>query len=186
MNFSLFRIPSWLIALIISRPDRSAVVTWAQVTRGGSAPRADRWMARWPEIPVSLNELELGGEKRPRRPWRAKFRDAFRGLKLGIRGHSSFFVHFFLTALALAGAVVLVCDLAQWCLLLLCIGLVLTAELFNSALETLFRGLDEVTRERCWPALDVAAGAVLLASITAAVVGAAIFITRLWRLAGGG
>jgi hypothetical protein len=40
-----------------------------------------------------------------RRSWRAKFAAAFRGLKLGVRGHSSFFVHFFFAALVLAAAV---------------------------------------------------------------------------------
>lgn len=127
------------------------------------------------------NELELQDEqpKPPRRRWSAKFHVAFRGLKLGVRGHSSFFVHFFFTALALAGAVVLGCSLEQWCLLILCIGLVLTAELFNSAIETLFRGLDEMTKERVWPALDIAAGAVLLASMAAALVGTTVFVSRL-------
>src|SRR2546421_11886076 len=79
---------------------------------------------------------------RSRRFWRDKFRAAFRGLKLGVRGHSSFSVHFFFAALVLAAAVVLRCGAVEWCLLLGCIGLVLTAELFNSAVETLFRGLD--------------------------------------------
>jgi diacylglycerol kinase len=116
---------------------------------------------------------------RPRRSWRAKFADAFRGLKLGIRGHSSFFVHFFFAALVLVAAAALNCELWQWCVLIGCIGLVLTAELFNSALETLFRGLDEETKARTWPALDVAAGAVLLASITASVVGAIVLLARL-------
>ena len=55
----------------------------------------------------------------------------------------------------------------------------LTAELFNSALETLFRGLDEPTQERAWPALDIAAGAVLLASFVAVVVGMLIFLPKL-------
>jgi diacylglycerol kinase len=59
--------------------------------------------------------------------------------------------------------------------------MVLTAELFNSALETLFRGLDEQTRERAWPALNVAAGAVLLASGFAALLGLIVFISRLVR-----
>jgi diacylglycerol kinase len=116
---------------------------------------------------------------RPRRAWRYKFAAAFRGIKLGVRGHSSFFVHFFFTALVLAAAAVLGCGLLEWCVLLGCIGLVLTAELFNSALETLFRGLDEETKSRTWPALDIAAGAVLLASITASVVGGIVFISRL-------
>jgi diacylglycerol kinase len=116
---------------------------------------------------------------RPRKSWRRKFGAAFRGVKLGVRGHSSFFVHFFFTALVVAAAAVLRCGLVQWCLLIGCIGLVLTAELFNSAVETLFRGLDEETRERTWPCLDIAAGAVLLASITASVVGALVFLYQL-------
>lgn len=117
-------------------------------------------------------------QPRPNRSWGAKFGDALRGLKLGIRGHSSFCVHFFFAALVLAAAVILDCGLEQWCLLLLCIGLVLTAELFNSALETLFRGLDETTREKSWQCLDISAGAVLMASAVAVVVGAAVFIQR--------
>ena len=52
-----------------------------------------------------------------------KFGDAFRGVKLGVRGHSSFFVHFFCAALVLAAAVVFHCDYHDWCLLILCIGL---------------------------------------------------------------
>jgi diacylglycerol kinase len=114
-------------------------------------------------------------EKRPRRSWRLKFAAAFRGLKLGVRGHSSFSVHFFFAALVVAAAVALGCDLTQWCILLGCVGLVLTAELFNSAVETLFRGLDEEAKSRAWPALDIAAGAVLLASLTACVIGLVVF-----------
>ena len=113
---------------------------------------------------------------KPRRSWRGKFADAFRGIKLGVRGHSSFFVHFFVAAGVLLAAIVLGCNLLEWCLLLGCIGLVLTAELFNSAIETLFRGLDDETKSRVWPALDIAAGAVLLASISATVVGALVFL----------
>jgi diacylglycerol kinase len=127
--------------------------------------------------PGSLSPVEES--PRPRRPWRHKFAAAFRGIKLGVRGHSSFFVHFFFAALVLTAAAVLECDLLQWCVLLGCIGLVLTAELFNSAVETLFRGLDEETRSRVWPALDIAAGAVLLASLTASLIGTLIFVSRL-------
>src|ERR1051326_2614785 len=83
-----------------------------------------------PSLPEQEETLQT---PRPRRPWSEKFRDALRGLKLGIRGHSSFFVHFFFAALVVAAAIVLRCELLEWCLLLGCIGLVLTAELFNSA-----------------------------------------------------
>jgi diacylglycerol kinase len=126
--------------------------------------------------------VETPARPRACRRWRDKFRDAFRGLKRGVRGHSSFSVHFFFAALTLAAAVVLKCDLWQWCVLIGCIGLVLTAELFNSAVETLFRGLDDATKERVWPCLDVAAGAVLLASATASVIGGLIFLYQIAQM----
>jgi len=123
--------------------------------------------------------VEPSGRPGPGRYWRQKFGVALRGLKLGIRGHSSFSVHFFFAVLVLAAAIVLRCGLVEWCLLLGCIGLVLTAELFNSAIETLFRGLDETTQARVWPSLDIAAGAVLLASTTASLVGSLILLSKL-------
>lgn len=123
--------------------------------------------------------MQPEAERRPRPSWRAKFAVAFRGMWLGLKGESSFFVHVFMTALVLAAAAVLRCEAWQWCVLLGCIGLVLTAELFNSAVETLFRGLDAEAKERCWPALDVSSGAVLMASLFAAVVGTVVFVTRL-------
>lgn len=135
-----------------------------------------------PLLPV---ESDVPEAPRKRRPWRDKFRDALRGLKLGIRGHSSFAVHFFFAALVTVAGIVLNCELVEWCLLVLAIGMVLTAELFNSAIETLFRGLDPDTKERSWPALDIAAGAVLMASITAAILGGAVFLRRLLALWGG-
>lgn len=121
----------------------------------------------------------------PRKTWRRKFAAALRGLGLGIRGHSSFFVHFFCAALVIVTATVLRCEVWQWCVLVGCIGLVLTAELFNSAIETLFRELDQQTRDRAWPALDVAAGAVLMASLTAATVGLIVFGMQAWTLFAG-
>jgi len=115
---------------------------------------------------------------KPRRFWRDKFRESLRGIKLGFRGHSRFFVHFFFAALVMATAIVLPCEPLEWCLLLGCIGLVLTAELFNSALDILCRGLNEVSRSRVRHCLDIAAGAVLLASITAAIIGAIVFLPK--------
>ena len=117
--------------------------------------------------------------RKPHRRWRDKFREAFRGVKRGVRGHSSFFVHFFFAALALAAALALQCELAEWCLIVGCIGLVLSAELFNSAIETLFHGLDADSKKRNRGSLDIAAGAVLIASLTAALIGLLVFGRRL-------
>jgi diacylglycerol kinase len=112
--------------------------------------------------------------KKPRL-WRDKFKEAFRGVKRGVRGHSSFFVHFFFAILALALAIVLECALWEWCLVIGCIGMVITAELFNSSIETLFRGLEAEARDRVYGCLDIAAGAVLVAGLTSAIIGTLIF-----------
>ncbi len=121
-------------------------------------------------------------ERKLPRSWTAKVRDAFRGVKLGVRGHSSFFVHFFCAALVIAAAIVLRCEAWEWCVLLAAIGAVLTAELLNSAVETLFHGLDERTKSRMRGVLDIAAGAVLVASLFAAVAGTVVFLHRLGLL----
>lgn len=118
------------------------------------------------------------------RSWRLKFACALRGVKQGIRGQSSFFVHFFVAAMVVVAATVLKCDRIEWLALTIAIAMVLTAELFNSAVETLFRGLDEATQARVWPALDVAAGGVLLASLTASVIGLLILFPKLAALLG--
>jgi diacylglycerol kinase len=127
----------------------------------------------------------VGAEESPRkkaRRWRDKFREAYRGIKLGVRGHSSFCVHFFFAALALVAGLALQCDVIEWCLILGCVGLVITAELFNSAIETLFHGLDAESKGRIRGCLDIAAGAVLVASVTAATVGALVFTRRVLTL----
>jgi diacylglycerol kinase len=118
--------------------------------------------------------------RRTVRPWREKLRDAARGMKLGVRGHSSFFVHFFCGALVIAAAATLQCSLIEWALLCGCIGGVLTVELINSAIETLFHGLEESTRHRLANVLDIAAGGVLCAGLTAAGIGGIILGNRLW------
>jgi diacylglycerol kinase len=133
-------------------------------------------------LPQLPEQDETPESPKRRRPWSQKFGDALRGLKFGIRGHSSFFVHFFAATLVIAAAGGMSCDVIEWCILLLCIGFVLTAELFNSAIETLHRGLDAETRERTWKALDIAAGAVLMASMTALVAGSLVLGRRLLLL----
>ena len=138
-------------------------------------------MATTEQAPLTTHQSPLTTAK-PRRRWRDKFREAFRGLKLGIRGHSSFFVHFFFAALVVAAAIVLRCEPLEWGLLLGCIGMVLTAELFNSAVETIYWGLDERAKPRARHCLDIGAGAVLMASITAVIIGGIVFLPKLAAL----
>ena len=116
---------------------------------------------------------------KPKLTWPGKFRVAFRGIYYGVIGQSSFVVHFVAILVVITLAIVLHVDLISGALLILSIGLVITAELINSAVEILFRGLPIEVQEQSWPALDIAAGAVLVASFIAVGVGSLVFVPRL-------
>jgi diacylglycerol kinase len=112
------------------------------------------------------------------RTWGHRFRDAFRGMWEGVRGQSSFFVHFFVAAAVLAAGFALRVTRYEWCILLLCIASVIAAELFNSAIESLAKAVTREHDPHVGTALNIAAGAVLVAAIGASVVGLMIFIPR--------
>jgi diacylglycerol kinase len=126
-----------------------------------------------------MHPTEFTNPPRSPRRWRDKFREAARGVKRGVRGHSSFSVHFFFAALAVTASAVLGFDAWEWCVVLLCVGGVVTAELVNSAIQTLFHGFDDESRGRIEGCLEIAAGAVLVASSTAAVAGTIVFTRKL-------
>jgi diacylglycerol kinase len=115
----------------------------------------------------------------PQRSWARRFGDAFRGLKTGILGQSTFLVHFTVAAIVLLAAAVLRMPLLEWYILLLCIAGVLTAEMFNSALESMAKAITDQRNAHLGNALDIAAAAVLLASFFAALIGTLIFAHRL-------
>jgi diacylglycerol kinase len=70
----------------------------------------------------------------------------------------------------------------DWSLLVFAIGLVLMAEIFNTAIESLARAPGSRRHARFRDALDMASAAVLLAAITAAVIGVIVFGPRLLAL----
>jgi len=104
--------------------------------------------------------------------WAAKFRCATLGVWFAFGGQSSFWVHLPITAAVIA--------IAAWLNLILAIGGVLTAELLNSSIELLVSVLHPQHHPRIGQALDVAAGAVLVMSLAAAVVGLIVLLPPLY------
>jgi diacylglycerol kinase len=111
---------------------------------------------------------------RPVRTWLQMFRDSLRGVKVAIRGEVNFFVHLFIAVMAaVAGAIVELSD-ERWCLYILCVTIVLSAEMFNTAIEHLARAVTREQLPEVRDALDIASGAVLVAALGAAFVGVLI------------
>jgi diacylglycerol kinase len=119
-----------------------------------------------------------------RRSWAHKFSDAFRGLSRAVRSQSSFAVHLAVAAVVVALAAALQVSAVEWCLLVGAIAVVLAAEIFNSAVESLARALGPGWNPRVRDALDMASAAVLVAACGAAVVGLIVFCSRLLTLVG--
>ena len=110
---------------------------------------------------------------------RTKFRDAFRGVAVGLRGQSSFFAHVVAALLVIAAAAFFRVSALEWAILVLCIGVVFVAELANTSIEWLAKAITEDQDDRIRKALDVASAAVLLTALGAVVVGAIVFLPRL-------
>jgi diacylglycerol kinase len=118
------------------------------------------------------------------RSWRDKFRSAFAGLCLAIRTERSFAVHLPMAAAVTVCAALLRVSPVETCILILCVSLVLSAEILNTAIEYLARETSREQRPGIAAALDMSSAAVLVASLGAAAVGTIIFLPKLGRLLG--
>lgn len=103
--------------------------------------------------------------------WSTKFRVAVVGLVWALRDQASFYVHLSVAAVVIVVAALLRLQPWQWLGLIFAIGGVLTAELFNTALELLVAVVHPDQDPRVGRVLDVAAAAVLVASLTAVTIG---------------
>lgn len=74
----------------------------------------------------------------------------------------------------------------EWALVILCIGMVLSAELINTVVELAVDLLSPQFHPLAKIAKDAGAGAVLVAALASVGVGVAIWGPRLWRLMWGG
>lgn len=100
----------------------------------------------------------------------------------GVRGQASFAVHFAIATTVMLIAAAFRLESWQWCVLVLCIGIVFAMELFNTVIERLVRVVHPEHDPEVGTLLDIAAGAVLVASLAAAVCGCIVFLPELWRM----
>ncbi|MDA8323074.1 MAG: diacylglycerol kinase family protein [Actinomycetota bacterium] len=114
----------------------------------------------------------------------ARFLRAFgfagQGVWQVVRTERNMRVHLAVAAAVIVAGVLYRVSAVDWACLALAIGLVLTAETVNSALETLTDLHTSQHHPLAKTAKDAAAGAVLIASVAAVGVGAAVFWPRVF------
>ncbi len=104
----------------------------------------------------------------------ASFGYAFAGLTAAWRSQPNVRIHLLVAAGVVAAGLLLRIAPAGWAIVALAIGLVVAAELFNTALEAVVDLVSPQDHPLAKRAKDVAAAAVLVAALAAVAAGAAI------------
>ena len=107
------------------------------------------------------------------------FRYAFAGVRLLFDKEHNARIHATITVLVVVAGIMLRVSPMEWGVLVICIGLVLSAEAFNSAIERIADYLTTERDDRIRDIKDLAAGAVLLCAIAAAIVGLIVFVPHI-------
>jgi diacylglycerol kinase (ATP) len=110
------------------------------------------------------------------------FRYAAQGFAFMLRTQHNAWIHAALTAIVVSAGAAFRVSLVEWCLLILAMASVWTAESINTALEIIVDIASPDYRPAAGHAKDVGAAAVLLCSIGAATVGAIIFLPHVLAL----
>jgi len=112
--------------------------------------------------PESVSPESTTGPRPARPAWRCWLIDVERGLMHGVRGDSIFFVYFFLTSATIAASVVLGISLLQWTVVILALTVVLSAEMFNQSVKSLFAALGRPADDATRTALRIGSAAVFV------------------------
>jgi diacylglycerol kinase len=110
-----------------------------------------------------------------------KFGCAFRGIAEAIRIENTFKFHLMAAIAAIVLGFLLRITPDEWAVLILVIGLVLAAEMFNTVVELLVRMMTHEHNRLARQLLDISAGAVLVSCIASVIVGVVIFGSRIYN-----
>ncbi len=104
---------------------------------------------------------------------------AFNGIWHAAATQLNFKVHLVAAVVAICGGWALHISSYEWLWIILCIGLVLAAELFNTAIEFLTDLVSPEYNKKAGFVKDMSAGAVLIIAICALIIGLIIFTPKL-------
>jgi diacylglycerol kinase len=107
------------------------------------------------------------------------FKFAAKGFRAALSGQVNLRIHLFAALSVIVAGFAFRVSAIEWCVLLLCMGLVIGLELINTAIEKLVDMVSPEWKEQAGQIKDIAASAVLWSSIVSALIGLIIFGTHL-------
>jgi undecaprenol kinase/diacylglycerol kinase (ATP) len=115
------------------------------------------------------------------REWNS-FRVAGKGLWHLFRTEKHVYFHLFASLSAITLGIILRLSLVEWSIVFLTIGLVICTEAINTAIEAWVDLLIHEHHQKAGAVKDLAAGAVLFASVVAVAVGLLIYLPKILEL----
>ncbi len=111
-----------------------------------------------------------------------KFKCAFDGIKYGFINTKNLRIYLIFILVIIISGIVLEISLIEWLITMLCITLVISLELVNTAIEEEVNIVSPEINPIAKASKDVAAGAVLFAAIMSTAIGFTIFLPKfiLW------
>ena len=107
---------------------------------------------------------------------------AFKGIFIVFKTQHNILIHLLAALVVVTAGIIFELELHQWGLVVLSIGLVLVAEMINTALEWLVDLVSPDYHKKAGLIKDVAAGAVLIAAIIAVIIGFIVFLPKIIEL----
>lgn len=107
---------------------------------------------------------------------------AWQGLTTLVRNEHNARIHLVVAALVLIAGMFFDITAIEWCLIVLAIGLVISAEALNSAIETLADKITEEYDPLIGRAKDFGAAAVTVMALAAAIIGLIIFLPYIFNI----
>lgn len=109
------------------------------------------------------------------------FKYAWKGWRTCLGHEQNLSFHLIATAVVVAAGCWFQISSKEWIAVVICIGMVISAELFNSAIERLVDLVSPTFNPIAGQVKDIAAGAVLVLALAAAIVGCIIFFPYIFH-----
>lgn len=106
---------------------------------------------------------------------------AWKGIRCCVGKEQNLSFHLIASAVVIIAGFSLGITRMEWMIIILCIGVVIAAELFNTAIERLVDLVSPKQHPIAGQVKDIAAGAVLVCAAAAAIIGLIIFVPYLTR-----
>lgn len=107
------------------------------------------------------------------------FSYALNGLKILFKVEHNSWIHLVATGIVIIVSVAVSLNIYEWAVIIFCVGLVFTAELFNTAIENIADFLTTEKNNKIKTIKDLSAAAVLISALTALTIGLIIFVPKI-------